>query len=83
MQVQRINCFFKDGFFRRIGAPFFFILVGVYLNFIKLFLLTRVQLTRRAVLFFMLLLGASQEEAKKDARTFPPGPLSALPLYKE
>ena len=33
--------------------------------------------------FFVLLLGASQEVTKKDARTFPPGPPFALPLYKE
>ena len=41
------------------------------------------QLRALGVPFLMLLLGASQEVTKKDAKTFPLGTPLALPRYKE
>ena len=49
----------------------------------QLRLRTRVQLRAALCGVFMLLLGASQEVTKKDAKTFPLGSPLSVPLYKD
>ena len=62
------------------SVPCFF--YGAHYKIKQLLLRTRAQLRAALCGIFMLLLGASQEVTKKDAKTFPLGSPLSVPLFK-